>query len=366
MNKPTPPLSAQARLETFDFLRGLAIMGVIVYHTVDKIPSKIGLIDHLAGLGMFGVQLFYFVSAITMCYMWKTRLGEPNPVRNFYIRRFFRIAPLFWLAIPIYLLINGFEASYWAPEGIGALQIMLTATFLHGFWFDSINSVVPGSWSIAVEMTFYALFPFLVLKIKDKKGVYLVLASVVWGFNTFVFRGWVAGFFATHYDTSSTTLIEEYLYMNFLNQAPIFLLGCYLYFALQNKPGKLEVLYLGAWFLLGLGLKFFHKIDGFGFLAVCMALGVFVYGCMRLGARFKPLEMLGQSSYAIYLGHFMVLHYWRGLSPWPTGLPAFLLAVAVITLASYGLALLVHALVEKKVQRFVEAITRPGGLRQVA
>jgi hypothetical protein len=38
----------------------------------------------------------------------------------------------------------------------------------------------------------------------------------------------------------------------------------------------------------------------------------------------------------------------------------------VITLASYGLALLVHALVEKKVQRFVEAITRPGVSRQVA
>jgi len=366
MSNPTPNSSGQARLRTFDFLRGLAIMGVIIYHTAEKIPSKIGLIDALAGRGMFGVQLFYFISAITMCYMWKLREGEQSPVRKFYIRRFFRIAPLFWIAIPVYLLINGFEASYWAPEGLGALQIMLAATFLHGFWVDSINSVVPGSWSIAAEMTFYALFPFLVLKIKEKRMVYLVLASVVWGLNTFVFRGWVAGFFASHYETSSTAIVEEYLYMNFLNQAPIFLLGCYLYFALQQKPSKTELAYLGGWFLSGLAFKFLFKIEGFGFLAVCMALGVFVYGAMRLGPRFKPLEKLGQNSYAIYLVHFMVLHYWRGLSPWQAGLPALVLAVGVITLASYGLALLIHAVVEKRVQRFVEAITRPGVRRQLA
>lgn len=360
------PLSSPVRLRSFDFLRGLAIMGVIVYHTAEKIPSKIGLIDSVAGLGMFGVQLFYFISAITMCYMWKQRQGEANPVRKFYIRRFFRIAPLFWMAIPLYLLINGFEASYWAPEGIGALQIILAATFLHGFWLDSINSVVPGSWSIAVEMTFYALFPLLVLKIKDKRMVYLVLASVLWALNTFVFKGWLATFFAARYDTSRTSMVEEYLYMNFLNQAPIFLLGCYLYFALQLKPRMAEVLYLGAWFLLGLGLKFFYKIEGFGFLAVCMALGFFVYGAMRLGFQFKPLEKLGQNSYAIYLVHFMVLHYWRGLAPVQAGLPALVLAVAVITLTSYGLALVIHALVEMKVQRLVQAMTRPGGLRQAA
>jgi len=360
MNFQNQTQSTPARLRTFDTLRGLAIMGVIIYHTAEKIPSKMAWVDALAGRGMFGVQLFYFVSAITMCHMWKLREGESSPVRKFYIRRFFRIAPLFWIAIPVYQLINGFEASYWAPEGLGALQIMLAATFLHGFWVDSINSVVPGSWSIAAEMTFYALFPFLVLKIKQKRMVYLVLASVVWGLNTFVLRAWVADFFAGYYHPSSTAIVEEYLYMNFLNQAPIFLLGCYLYFALQQKPSKAELAYLAGWLLLGLAFKLFFQIEGFGFLVVCMGLGVFVYGAMRLQPRFKPLERLGQNSYAIYLVHFMVLHYWRGLSPWQAGLPAFVLAVAVITLTSYGLALLIHAVLEKPVQRWVETITRPG------
>jgi peptidoglycan/LPS O-acetylase OafA/YrhL len=102
------------RLRTFDFLRGLAILGVIVVHTSQSFPSLINAIDFLAGLGRFGVQLFYFISALTMCYMWKQREGENNPIKNFYIRRFFRIAPLFWIAIPVYLLLNGYDKSYWA------------------------------------------------------------------------------------------------------------------------------------------------------------------------------------------------------------------------------------------------------------
>lgn len=213
--------SSPVRLRTFDFLRGLAILGVIIVHASQSFPSQISGIDFVARLGRFGVQLFFFISALTMCYMWKLREDENNPVKNFYIRRFFRIAPLFWIAIPVYLFINGYEKNYWAPEGIGALQIFLTATFLHGFWPNSINSIVPGRWSIAVEITFYALFPLFILKIK-RKGVYLLLAFITWVFNVFVFRDFIQSFLTNHYDTSSTTIIKDYLKLNFINQAPIF------------------------------------------------------------------------------------------------------------------------------------------------
>jgi peptidoglycan/LPS O-acetylase OafA/YrhL len=108
----TQQVLSPTRLRTFDFLRGLAIFGVIIVHTAASFPSQIIAIDVLAGLGRFGVQLFFFISALTMCYMWKLREGEINPVKNFYIRRFFRIAPLFWIAIPVYLIINGYEKSY--------------------------------------------------------------------------------------------------------------------------------------------------------------------------------------------------------------------------------------------------------------
>src|ERR1700755_1634138 len=93
------------RLETFDVLRGLAILGVLAVHCSPGFPTNINFIDTGLEFGRFGVQLFYFVSALTMCHMWRQREGEKNPIRRFYFRRFFRIAPLFWLVMPIYLFV---------------------------------------------------------------------------------------------------------------------------------------------------------------------------------------------------------------------------------------------------------------------
>jgi exopolysaccharide production protein ExoZ len=351
-------VSSSTRLRTFDFLRGLAILGVITVHTSKSFPSQISAIDFVAGLGRFGVQLFYFISTLTMCYTWKLREGEDNPVKKFYIRRFFRIAPLFWLAIPVYLLLNGCEESYWAPEGIGALQIFLTATFLHGFWPNSINSVVPGGWSIAVEMTFYALFPLLILKIKER-SVYLLLAFIAWVFNIFIFRGFISSFLTDHYITSSSTIIKDYLSINFISQAPIFLLGCYLYFTLNARPKKTEAYFFGAWILLGSGLGFFHNIEGFGFLVACIALGVFVYVCLKKNIRFRSIEELGKKSYAIYLVHFLILRYLQEIMPLKTGLPVLLFSIALTALISYFFAIIIFNFIESNVQHFVGVITKP-------
>ena len=133
-----------ARLETYDLARGLAILGVIAIHAIQAYPTTINIVDLTFGLGKFGVQLFFYISALTMSHMWMQREGERNPYRKFYLRRFFRIAPLFWLAIPVCLLVNGTAQSPSAPDGIGARQIILTAYFLNSFSPSDINCVVPG------------------------------------------------------------------------------------------------------------------------------------------------------------------------------------------------------------------------------
>jgi peptidoglycan/LPS O-acetylase OafA/YrhL len=357
--KNTPHSShSNRRLSTFDFLRGLAILGVIAVHTSQIFPSKISIIDSIFGFGAKGVQLFYFISALTMCYMWKQREGESNPIQKFYIRRFFRIAPLFWLAIPIYLYINGLGASYFAPEGIGTRQILLTATFLHGFWPDSINSVVPGGWSIAVEMTFYALFPFLITSIKDNKKIYLYAAVVVWAFNIFIFRDLVVNFLSMHYSTTSTSIVKDYLYLNFVNQAPIFLIGCYLFFALNSKVEWNEIVFILSWLAISLIIKILFNIEGSGFSAFYLLLGTFVFACVKYKVKFKLFELLGKNSYAIYLTHFLVLHYLQKSLPLKNGLIAFLLGITATIILSYLLSIFTYIIIEKRVQFLISVITR--------
>jgi peptidoglycan/LPS O-acetylase OafA/YrhL len=130
---------------------------VIAVHASQYFASRS--IVFLAAQGARGVQLFFVASAITLCMSWKARQDGIGP---FYVRRFFRIAPMFYLAIAAFVWLRGFGPNLYAPEGIGLRHIMMVTTFTHGFMPDTITSVVPGSWSIADEMMFYAIFPLLI------------------------------------------------------------------------------------------------------------------------------------------------------------------------------------------------------------
>jgi hypothetical protein len=229
------------RSHELDFLRGLAIVGVLAIHVSQAFPSGLRIVDFVFSSGWVGVNVFYFVSALTMCLMWTQREGESNPTRKFYIRRFLRIAPLFWLAIPLYLALNGTGPSYDAPNGIGSVQITLTALFLHGFWPDSINSVVPGDWSIAAEMTFYVVFPFVIASFGSRRHLYLALAISINLFNVCVFKPQAYAFFVAYYGSGHEAFVWNALHLSFVNQLPIFLAGCALFFALRNHIALVQL-----------------------------------------------------------------------------------------------------------------------------
>ena len=55
------------RLRFLDIARGLAVLGVIAVHTVQQFPTNVRPLDWWLGLGQFGVQLFFVISAYTMC-----------------------------------------------------------------------------------------------------------------------------------------------------------------------------------------------------------------------------------------------------------------------------------------------------------
>jgi len=57
------------RSHALDFLRGLAIAGVMAIHVSQSFPSGLRIIDFVFGSGWVGVNVFYFVSAMTMCLM---------------------------------------------------------------------------------------------------------------------------------------------------------------------------------------------------------------------------------------------------------------------------------------------------------
>jgi len=88
------------RLPFIDALRGLAIFGVFIVHSSQSIDGLPRWLSSLASQGARGVQLFFVISAFTLFLSLSTRRkNEKRPTLNFFIRRFFRIAPLFYAAL---------------------------------------------------------------------------------------------------------------------------------------------------------------------------------------------------------------------------------------------------------------------------
>src|SRR5207244_3532830 len=97
-----------------DALRGLAAAAVLFTHLPALFDGLAWRVDYVARLGAHGVQLFFMVSAITLASSWDARSeSELAPARAFYIRRFFRIAPMFWFAGLLYIAIGNFMTPWW-------------------------------------------------------------------------------------------------------------------------------------------------------------------------------------------------------------------------------------------------------------
>src|SRR5262245_26473710 len=132
------------RYDYIDALRGYAILGVIAVHSgqsVANLPHTLKFVTE--GSAKYGVQLFFVVSALALLLSWHKR---SDGAARFYVRRLFRIAPMFWLAACVYLVIFGMagSSSYWAHGGLTALGISATFLFLNGWSPDTMNALVPG------------------------------------------------------------------------------------------------------------------------------------------------------------------------------------------------------------------------------
>ena len=287
-------------MQSLDTLRGIAILMVIVFHVSVQFRPATWLAQ-LANLGNQGVQLFFLVSAITMSLMWEQRHAEPQRQLKFYIRRFFRIAPLFWLAMCFY------GPSWWLNDGHGTMssanwtQVALTATFLHGFSPSAINKIVPGGWSIAVEMSFYVVFPWLAARLITP------LRTIAFGLSAYIALGVVA-----------TAMIEQlapvdstFMYYSMLTQFPIFAIGMFVYQA-AVRPGSVDPRALAAiamtWLAIALVGKYLLGLNTRPLFWIQVAIfAVLIWAMMRRGWSFDPLSYMGGLSYSMYLFHFAAI-----------------------------------------------------------
>ncbi len=322
--RPTDPAGPAIRHDYIDTLRGLAFLGVLAVHVTrcvedsHKVSSFPG--SELGHIGRFGVQLFFMTSAMTLFMsLAERRQQEHFPIRNFFVRRLFRIGPLFWCAIPFYLWFHGVGPSFWAPHGLSGWQVAATALFLHGWHPESISSVVPGGWSIAAEMSFYLLVPFLASRLRTLRAAFLGLgASLVISVGASMALN--VPFLGRVFPGVPLELLAIARHYLLPIQLPIFMLGILTYF-LSRSPDALVFLRTNgrAQFLLSLvplalGTLAYSRINDAPFAVVPLAFGVVFVGLI-LGLAAYPvkflvnrcLNRLGELSFSCYIVHFALL-----------------------------------------------------------
>jgi exopolysaccharide production protein ExoZ len=312
------------RLRGLDTLRGLAITMVIAYHVQLHFPAP-GAFGRLVHLGYNGVQLFFIVSGITMCYMWSARRNETWETGKFLIRRLCRIAPPFWFAIVFYLAWRQTGLSLLPPAGAG--DVALTALLVHGFSPHAINLVVPGGWSIAAEVGFYVLFPWLVTRLKTTPQ-----------------RLWAAFAIYLACSAAAAVLLQRYavdetvVYYSLLTQLPIFVVAMALYTTLFDG-GRPPVRTLVAVGVLWMAVAIAGKALGWPTRPGLWAevIGMLAFTAVML-KRFEWhfFAFLGRLSYSAYLFHFAVIDLLASVLPRVGGLADFglgLVGVGVGTIA---------------------------------
>lgn len=297
------------KLRYIDALRGIAIIMVIVVHTSQYgLKLTHALFDIVIAQGARGVQLFYLASAFTLFLSYNYRKErEVHTKRNFFIRRFFRIAPMYYLGIVYYIAQNGLGPRYWLADvdSISIGNIMSNIFFVHGAYPYYITSLVPGGWSITVEMTFYALVPFLVYRINNlRQAINFTLISVL---ILLVLRFILSDLSLI----SSARLWKEYLFLYFPNQLPVFGLGIIAYFLIIKKDRKVSVLNIVLLIMVCLaqwGLSDFvlgHMLISLLFLGLVYILSIWEIPLFVN----KMTCFMGKISYSSYFVHFAVL-YW--------------------------------------------------------
>lgn len=288
---------------------------MILVHAQGVVAPQTTWLMKLMESGARGVQLFYIASALTLCHSWSIRSArERSPIRNFYLRRLFRIVPMFYIAIAGYLLLYGLEPRYYAPNGVRWYYIPLTAVFLNGFHPETITSVVPGGWSIVVEMTFYLVFPHVVSRTRSPirllalLAVSLVMARVA---ASLAYR-----VYGDAYPPSQLYLVDTLSSLNFLSQFPVFVLGMLAYWLFTHEAiwkfgAMLGFAALVAWcsaWLLTNGVPVMTLLSRHIEMGALFAIIALVLAHHPIAVLVNPVTTwIGRLSFSMYLTHFAVL-----------------------------------------------------------
>lgn len=341
--------AGSTRLQNLDFLRAIAITGVVLYHYTARYDAAYYRTDapvpFAFQLGWLGVDIFFSVSAFCIF----MTLESAGRIENFWAKRLARIQPAYMAGILLTFTLvsmfglSGREASWWT-----ALSNI--------FWINMIPSMKMVDnvyWSLAVEMKFYFWIGLLYFFLKGKN------ITIYW--SIFCCFGAILLSLEDNFGSAGhmASLIAEFVLI--ANYAPQFLVGILAFewprLSRRSRTALIPVTALLLW-----STPRSSDIE-----TIMLATMAFSFCILRMPQlRFpKVVIFVGMFSYSLYLVHQNIgLMVIRELAPM---IHSFTLRVFVAIVITALLATLLYQLVETRWQRplsifldrFLSLILRP-------
>jgi peptidoglycan/LPS O-acetylase OafA/YrhL len=189
------PLSG-GRLQSIDALRGVAALGVVLYHAVLQTPNAVPnnifrwpvkLLQFGTSFGYIGVFLFFVISGFCIHLQWaKSRAdGTPKPIQfgSFWKRRLRRLYPPYLIAFALFMLMAALSTGINVTHFF-IYDVVMHLLMLHNLDPQTCYSINGVFWTLAIEEQLYLAY-FLLLFLRRRWGwgptlVICALARVGW------------------------------------------------------------------------------------------------------------------------------------------------------------------------------------------
>ncbi|MBU0612659.1 acyltransferase [Patescibacteria group bacterium] len=305
----------QSRLVELDSLRGIAAIGIVLWHFVAQFnatPFYFVFRPFYAG-GLYLVDFFFLLSGFILAY---TYLDKKKKISfsNLFIVRLIRLYPLHFVTLIVVLiqqliLTNFSNPSEFIYQYSNAKHFILNLFLINGVGVEDGFSFNGPAWAISTLFFVNILFFFVLTKIKNKKFFFVLLFLLPLIILLF---------------TTRDLLIEQeipFIGAELLRTMLGFFAGVLLFLFAKKRDQNINlshstlkndlVFLLASLFLVIFMISGLRSVVGMDIVVACIVFPIVLLSSMRGGIikeilTIKPLVYLGKISFAIYMTHYPV------------------------------------------------------------